>query len=335
MTDKKQTANKHRSRKYQLTFNNPVEHGYTHEAIKKALSKWENIVYFCMADEIGEQGTFHTHLFFQAKNPLYFDSVHKTFYGVHIEIAQGSAEDNRAYIRKEGKWENTEKEQTRVQNSFEEYGIMPLAGQGRRTDLANLYQMIKDGYSNTEILENNSDNILYLQHIDKARLEIQNQKYKSERRLDLLVTYVYGKTGCGKSRDILDTHGDANVYRATDYSHPFDTYRGEDVLVLEEYRSNLQAGDLLNYLDVYPIQLPARYNNRQAAYHFVYIVSNIPLTDQYKNIQIEQPETYAALLRRIKKVKVYTAPNEWQEYDTEDYMNNFHPITDKTPFETK
>lgn len=51
-----------RSRKYQLTFNNPLEYGCTHEAIKERLKKWENLVYGCLCDEIGEQGTPHTHL---------------------------------------------------------------------------------------------------------------------------------------------------------------------------------------------------------------------------------------------------------------------------------
>lgn len=64
-----------RSRKYQLTFNNPLEYGCTHEAIKEALKKWENLAYGCLCDEIGEQGTPHTHLFIQAKNPLYFNSI--------------------------------------------------------------------------------------------------------------------------------------------------------------------------------------------------------------------------------------------------------------------
>ena len=210
---------------------------------------------------------------------------------------------------------------------------MPQTGQGRRSDLANLYQMIKDGYSNVEILEINPDNLLNLQHIDKARLEILSSRYKAERRMNLLVTYVSGSTGYGKSRYILDNHGDSNVYRVTDYKHPFDTYSGEDVIVFEEFRSDLPIGNMLNYLDIYPLQLPARYNNRQACYNFVYIVSNWKLDDQYHNIRLEQTETWNALIRRIHKVRVYTAPGEWQEYDTIDYLHGFQTVDRAdTPF---
>lgn len=332
VTKQKKFPNNRRSRKYQLTFNNPSKHkNCSHISIREKLSSWENIIYYCMCDEIAKSP--HTHLFVQFKNPVYFSSLKKAFPSAHIEEAQGSAEDNRSYIRKEGKWEHTEKETTNLKNTFEEYGSIPKYGQGKRNDLANLYDMIKSGYSNVEILEINPDNILNLQHIDKARLEILSAKYRTERRLNLQVTYVYGLTGYGKSRNILDCHGDSSVYRVTDYKHPFDTYSGEDVLVFEEFRSDLPIGNVLNYLDIYPLQLPARYNNRQACYNFVYLVSNWKLEDQYRNVFQEQPETWNAFIRRIHKVRIYTAPGEWEDYDTNDYLNGFHSIPmDNVPF---
>lgn len=53
------------SRKWQLTFNNPKDHGWTHEKIREVLRTFKTLCYWCMADEIGgEQQTYHTHLFF-------------------------------------------------------------------------------------------------------------------------------------------------------------------------------------------------------------------------------------------------------------------------------
>lgn len=332
MEESNKSSNR-RSRKYQLTFNNPTEHGETHENIKKKLSSWQNIVYYCMADEQAAQ--YHTHLYIVFQNPVRFSSIKKTFPSAHIEEAMGTAEENRAYIRKEGKWENSEKETTNLKETFEEWGTMPQ-GQGKRNDLAALYQMIKDGYSNIEILESNPDHLLNLTSIDRARLEYLTEKNRTERRTDLQVIYVYGRTGCGKSRGILDEHGDTEVYRVTDYQHPFDSYSCQDVLVFEEFRSDLTIGSMLNYLDVYPIQLPARYNNKQACYHYVYIVSNIGLKDQYSNIQKEQPETWKAFLRRIHKVRVYTDVGKYVEYNTEDFLNGFVPVVaEEVPFDGK
>lgn len=321
---KKKITNNRRSRKYHLTFNNPEKHkNCSHAGIKEKLKTWDHITYWCMCDEVAK--TPHTHLFIQYKNPVYFSRVKKIFPAAHIEEAQGTAEENRAYIRKDGKWADSEKETTNLKDTFEEWGTMQRTGQGRRNDLADLYQMIKDGYSNMEILDINPDHIMNLQHIDKARLEILSSHYRAERRVNLSVTYVSGPTGYGKSRYILDSHGDSSVYRVTDYKHPFDTYSGEDVLVFEEFRSEFPIGSMLNYLDIYPLQLPARYNNRQACFNFVYIISNWKLENQYRNIQTEYPETWNAFLRRIHKVRIYTGPGEWEEYGTDEYLHGFHP----------
>lgn len=133
-----------------MTVNNPDKHEKcSHEAIKQALRKWGNILYWCMCDEIGgEEGTLHTHLFIQFKNPIYFNSIKKTFPVAHIDDVNGNAQQCRDYIRKEGAYENTEKATTNLKETFEESGTLPQEGQGRRNDLAELYQMIKDGYSN-------------------------------------------------------------------------------------------------------------------------------------------------------------------------------------------
>ena len=51
------------SRKWLLTINNPKDLNLTHKEIKTTLSGMKSVVYWCMADEIGEQGTYHTHLY--------------------------------------------------------------------------------------------------------------------------------------------------------------------------------------------------------------------------------------------------------------------------------
>ena len=44
-------------------------------------------------------------------------------------------------------------------------------------------------------------------------------------------------------------------------------------MCFDEFRSSLLIGDMLDYLDCYPLALPARYANRQACYETVYIIS--------------------------------------------------------------
>ena len=108
----------------------------------------------------------------------------------------------------------------------------------------------------------------------------------------------------------MEAQGYSNVYRVTDYSHPFDRYAQEPILCLDEFRSSLPIGDMLDYLDGYPLALRARYANRQACYETVYIISNIDLKEQYTNIQASEPETWKAFLRRIHQVIEYRKAGE-------------------------
>ena len=62
---------------------------------------------------------------------------------------------------------------------------------------------------------------------------------------------------------------------------------------------------MLNYLDIYPLSLPARYNDKTACYTKVYITSNLPLEKQYWGEQWDRPETLRAFLRRIHVVVEY------------------------------
>ena len=78
-------------------------------------------------------------------------------------------------------------------------------------------------------------------------------------------------------------------------------------MVFEEFNSQIPIEDMLNYLDVYPLLLPARYSDRTACYTKVYITSNIPLDKQYRIEQIDRPETWKAFLRRIHNVTQYMA----------------------------
>ena len=55
------------SRKWQITINNPKEKGMTHEYIAQKVGEMKNVMYWCMADEIGENGTYQAHLHARAK----------------------------------------------------------------------------------------------------------------------------------------------------------------------------------------------------------------------------------------------------------------------------
>jgi len=293
------------SRKWQLTLNNPDSKNLNHENIKQILSGLP-VVYFCMADEIGlETHTPHTHIFLQLRTPARFGRLKKLFPDAHIEQVHGTAEQNRDYVRKSGKWASDPKVDTSVPGTFEESGDLPVEpGQGCRSDIAEIYNMIADGKSNAEIMAANPNLAIHISRMDKIRQDILEERYRNTWR-NLDVTYIWGPTGTGKTRSVMEKHGYSSCYRVTDYNHPFDRYSQEPVLCLDEFRSSLLIGDMLDYLDGYPLALPARYANRQACYETVYIISNIDLTAQYPNVMTAEPETWKAFIRRIGKVIEY------------------------------
>lgn len=326
---------------YQITINNPQTYGCDHLTIKQTLiDHFPTLRYFCMADEIGENGTYHTHIYVCFNSRVRFRTVQKHFNHAYITPAFGSVQSNLEYIRKSGKWKDTEKAETSVKGTFEDWGTVP-SQKGTILELEELYRMVEAGYTNAEILAINHDYIRYIDTIDKVRITLQIEKFKGQRRLDLHVTYVYGATGTGKTRDILDRYGDASVYRVTDYQHPFDSYACQPVMAFEEFRSNLRISDMLNYCDIYPLELPARYTNKYACYTKVYITSNWSLEEQYPEVQKESPETWKAFLRRIHEVQVYDKSGNITVYDSvEKYLHRketFHPVSpeEECPFGTQ
>lgn len=318
------------ARKYQLTINNPTDKSLDHDAIKVALSNLKSLVYWCMADEIGlETQTPHTHIFIAAKTPIRFSTIKKRFPEAHIEQVHGSSQENKAYVEKSEKWADDAKSDTSVPGTFEEWGELPdEPGPGFRTDMAQLYTMIAEGYTDAEILRENPSFAIHIQKMDKIRQTIVEDEYSDKLRLNLKVIYVQGAPGVGKSKDIIERHGIERLYRVLDYeaSGKWDFYKPilHDVVVLEEFRSNFSLSFLLNLADVYPLRLSARYTDKIATFHFLYIVSNWSLEQQYKAVQLESPDTWNAFLRRISEIYVYTAVASIQKYTVKEYFQSLN-----------
>lgn len=289
------------SRKYQLTINNPTEHGYSRDIIKNIIDSFPSCIYACMSDEIGENETPHTHVYLAFRNAVMFSTIQTHFYGAHIERAQGTHQENRDYICKTGKWLNDAKHGTSIEGTFEEIGELPEERTARQKESDAIFGMLKDGASDLDIIEAFPSAMNRLPHINNARQTLLKERYKKEFR-KLTVNYVWGKTGVGKTRSVMEKFGYENVYHVTNYKNPFDQYDGQTVILFDEFRSSLPIADMLKYLDGYPLLLPCRFSDRVACYTEVYVVSNIPMEMQYPDMQNYEPETWQAWLRRFNSI---------------------------------
>ena len=322
------------SRKWQISINNPADKGFNHERIKEEFNKLKSIIYWCFADEIGEEKTPHTHIYLVCSSPVRFSTLKNLFKAAHIERANGTSHDNVDYIKKCGKWEGTEKAETSVAGSFEEWGKMPVEHRGVGSIEATIIERIQDGATNAEILLDFPHYLRGLRDIEYVRQTLKAEENRDKWR-NLEVTYIWGTTQTGKTRFVMDSYGYSNVYAVNSYKHPFDGYAGENVLLLDEYVSNFHIQDLNNYLDGYPLSLPARYQNKQACYEMVYIISNLNLLEQYAWEQINQPAVWAAFIRRIHKVMHFMSDGTRHEYATQDYLSGADDMEDASPDEKK
>ena len=288
-----------KSRKYLLTINNPLDHGITDDKIKQELIT-DKTKYMCYCHEIGEKGTPHVHVYVVFENPRDTQSIMNKFnMNAHIDIPRGNNKQNRDYIRKEGEYINSDKKETNQLETFYEFGELPPDIQGKRNDIIKIAELIKDGNTPKDIINEYPQYSFRIQEINHLYEFYRWDYFKVNYRTNIEVTFIYGYTGTGKTSYVMNKHGIENVYQVTDYKHPFDNYDGQDVILFDEFRSDIECKEMLKYLDIYPVQLPCRYSNKWACYTKVYIVSNLRFERIYEDLKHIESETLKAFKRRI------------------------------------
>lgn len=303
-------------KKWFITINNFLEHGYTRERILQILSMFR-LVYFCLCEETTDDGNHHIHIFIIGNSQIHFSTLQKRFVSAHFEKAEGSPASVRDYVRKEGRWQDSDRAHTNMPETFFESGELPTDAQLKACVGAEVIAQLEEGRSAISIIRDNPDLAFRGKSIDELAQYLLAEKYENENR-EVTVHYYYGDTGAGKTRSVYDKHPKKDVCRITSYGGVngcrFDAYHGQPVLVLEEFHSQIPVTFMLTLLDIYPLWLPARYNDRIACFTEVYILSNISLDEQYPDLQKEDPETWRAFRRRITSIIEYRRGQEPKEH---------------------
>lgn len=267
----------------------PEEH-YPRERVEELLAK-DSYSYVGQLEEGGKTAYRHWQIFLQTKSPTRFSTLKNLLAKAHIEQRRGTIAQAVAYVTKED---------SRVPDEPPlEWGEIRGLSQGKRSDLDELRELaLASDMSYDELLSEVPAASRHHQ-MTKELLGVRARREYGRALRDVQVTWVWGAPGIGKTRAVYDWFDPTDFYRVTDYSHPFDGYDGEKVLVLDEFRGQLSRPLLFNLLDRYPMELPARYSNRQAAFTRVVIVSNF---SPERISRDWDDRSQRALLRRIHEV---------------------------------
>jgi hypothetical protein len=113
------------------------------------------------------------------------------------------------------------------------------------------------------------------------------------------VSLYWGETGTGKTRKFYDEIGDTKYYLKAPTTKWWDGYKGEEVVLVDEFRGMVEISHLLKWLDRYPCACEVKgaqvfLNTKRWVF-----TSNLPLKDWYKDLD---SETVDALARRFTEV---------------------------------
>lgn len=250
------------------------------------------IGYIVWQTERGDrEGTTHIQGYVRFQRRMRLNAVKQFFKrrDMHLEGARGSEAQNKDYCTKES---------SRVDGTHGEAGEYdPKQGQqGRRSDLEAIAEEVKRGDTIPEIAARHpGDFIRYGQGIERLA-EVIAPPPPVQR---VVTNYVlWGPTGVGKTHRVLTTF--ANVYQVLGRGRdPWGRYRGQDVLLLDEFDYKKWSPQELNaILDKWRFPLDARYHDKYAAWTLVFICCNDNPNSWYSDAFYSQ-EIRAAVRRRL------------------------------------
>lgn len=255
----------------------------------------DSIGYLVYQIEKGEQETTHAQGYVQFKAQTRFNTVKKIsfkttegadvfpFARAHIEVSRGTPAEASAYYKKTD---------TRVSGPFE-MGKM-TEGQGKRTDLAEAATKLMDTGNVRDI-----DPSLLMKYGSNcfkiAALAVPPY------RPNLKVICLEDTTGIGKSFAAHTCYpgcykpfyGNSGIW--------FDGYAGEKVLLIEEFKGQVQLQKMLQLLDPYPLRVECKGGSIPARFELIILTTNTPPADWYpdKIGQVTRDPERKALERRL------------------------------------
>ncbi len=286
-----------RVRQWVGTWNNPKMTDEEFQQHFQNLYEEEYVQYAIFQRECGEEKhTEHFQFFVDFRNPQYFKKVKEKLlpYGCHFAPMRSTAKRCKEYCSKSD---------TRVSGPYE---IGEFENEAQRSDLTNAIMLLRGGTPFEivkEIYPNQS--VMY-----RTKLLAEEEDYKKKAFMNVFrnveVTYIYGEPGTGKTRSVYRKYGlrEGELFRISTYEkYLFHGYDRHQVILFDEFESQVKITEMNQYLDIYPLRLRALGNSVPACYTKVYITSNLSPSEQYKSLESTGSDKLKkAFLRRLHHV---------------------------------
>lgn len=123
-------------------------------------------------------------------------------------------------------------------------------------------------------------------------------------RVDRHVSVFWGVTGSGKSHRAWAAGGDT-AYSKDPRTKWWDGYRGQEHVIIDEFRGVVDISHILRWTDKYPVCVETKGASVELAAKFFYFTSNLDPRHWYPDLD---NSTLAALMRRITVEEHLTEP---------------------------
>jgi len=167
--------------------------------------------------------------------------------------------------------------------------------QGKRNDMAALTDLIKVKGKKGVIEEMPFMYVKFHSGIEKLCFALQEP-----RSFIPNITWLWGKTGVGKTRYIYDNHDAKNIWISGKDLQWWDGYENQEVALIDDFRKDFcKFHELLRIFDRYPYNVAVKGGFRHLNSKFMYITSPYSPSETYTG---RTEEDINQLLRRITKV---------------------------------
>lgn len=284
-----------------FTLNNP-----TKRQIKMVQTMLTDLCsYAVFKGERGRGGTPHLQGFVQCKSKIRLGTLKAKFAKCdgakpHIEKRMGTVAEADDYVRK------PETADESVSPLWEVGKINLRDKQGKRTDLTNVYEMIKAGKDKTQILDAHPGSyIRYRTNIQGTIADVQGAKQRDTHELIIM----FGSAGSGKSytaRQLAEhalREGETFAELSPDLSD-YAQYGAPDIVLVEEFKGHLPLNVFKRIFDS-GSKSPAlhqRYSNVKYVARLTIITSNYHPRTWYDMSKVDEQAVY----RRITECFEYS-----------------------------